>query len=179
MNSFKIIGFASPICLKIFHYKWWFDLIWFLVFNGTFSNISAISWRPVLVVEEAGENHRPWCKQLVNFITCVCESSHGVHPFCNIQSRISDRLVWVASLSNYLTHWATRDELGSCRGPGWLNELGSCRGPGWLNELGSCRGLGWLNELGSCRGPGWLNELGSCRGPGWLNGHPVPRDQKS
>jgi hypothetical protein len=31
--------------------------------NATFSNISAISWRPVLVVEEAGvpgENHRPW-----------------------------------------------------------------------------------------------------------------------
>jgi hypothetical protein len=25
-----------------------------LVFNVTFSNISAISWRPVLVVEEAG-----------------------------------------------------------------------------------------------------------------------------
>ena len=36
---------------------------WFIVFNTTFSNISAISWRPVLVVEEAGvpgENHRPW-----------------------------------------------------------------------------------------------------------------------
>jgi hypothetical protein len=34
----------------------------FLVFNATFSNISAISWRPVLVVEEAevpGENQRP------------------------------------------------------------------------------------------------------------------------
>jgi hypothetical protein len=32
-----------------------------LVFNATFSNISAISRRPVLVVEEAGvpgENHR-------------------------------------------------------------------------------------------------------------------------
>jgi hypothetical protein len=32
-------------------------------FNATFSNISAISWRPVLVVKEAGvpgENHRPW-----------------------------------------------------------------------------------------------------------------------
>jgi hypothetical protein len=32
----------------------------FLCFNATFSNISAISWRPVLVVEEAGvpgENH--------------------------------------------------------------------------------------------------------------------------
>jgi hypothetical protein len=38
-----------------------FDLI--LVFNTTFNNISAISWRPVLVVEEAGvpgEIHRPW-----------------------------------------------------------------------------------------------------------------------
>jgi len=34
----------------------------FLVFNVTFSNISAISWRPVIVVGEAGvpaENHRP------------------------------------------------------------------------------------------------------------------------
>jgi hypothetical protein len=51
-----------------------------LVFNVTFSNISAISWRPVLVVEEAGvpiENHRPWASncQLVNFITCGCGSS--------------------------------------------------------------------------------------------------------
>ena len=36
---------------------------WFLVFNPTFSNISAILWRPVSVVEEAGvsgEKHRPW-----------------------------------------------------------------------------------------------------------------------
>jgi hypothetical protein len=34
-----------------------------LVLNASFSNISAISWRPVLVMEEAGvsgENHRPW-----------------------------------------------------------------------------------------------------------------------
>jgi hypothetical protein len=28
--------------------------------NATFSNISAISWQPVLVEEKAGENHRPW-----------------------------------------------------------------------------------------------------------------------
>jgi hypothetical protein len=28
----------------------WFDLIWFLVFNATFSSISAISWWPVLLV---------------------------------------------------------------------------------------------------------------------------------
>ena len=36
------------------------DLIDFWCFNATFcsfSNISAISWRPVLVVEESGENH--------------------------------------------------------------------------------------------------------------------------
>jgi hypothetical protein len=39
-----------------------FELIRFLVLNITFSNISAISWRRVLVVAEAGvsgENHRP------------------------------------------------------------------------------------------------------------------------
>jgi len=38
----------------------WFDL---LVLNATSSNMSAISWRQVLVVEEfgvPGENHRPW-----------------------------------------------------------------------------------------------------------------------
>ena len=40
-----------------------FFIIFFCVFNVTFSNISAILWRPILAVEEAGvpgENHRPW-----------------------------------------------------------------------------------------------------------------------
>ena len=35
----------------------------FAVFNATFNTISAISWRPVLWMEEAGipeNNHRPW-----------------------------------------------------------------------------------------------------------------------
>jgi len=48
------------------------------MFNVIFSNISAISWRPVLVVEEAGITGREpptMGKQLVNFITCGCESS--------------------------------------------------------------------------------------------------------
>jgi hypothetical protein len=48
------------------------------VFNDTFSNISAISWRPVLVVEEAGvpgKKSPTMGKQLVNIITCGCESS--------------------------------------------------------------------------------------------------------
>jgi hypothetical protein len=37
------------------------DLIFdFWCFNAASSNISVISWRPVLVMEEARENHRPW-----------------------------------------------------------------------------------------------------------------------
>jgi hypothetical protein len=30
-----------------------------MVFNATFNDISVISWRSVLLVEETGENHRP------------------------------------------------------------------------------------------------------------------------
>ena len=36
--------------------------LWFMVFNATLNNISVISWRSVLLVEETGvpgENHRP------------------------------------------------------------------------------------------------------------------------
>jgi hypothetical protein len=35
-------------------------LVWFMVFNATFNNISVISWWTVLLVEEtgvSGENH--------------------------------------------------------------------------------------------------------------------------
>jgi hypothetical protein len=50
---------------KIESFQFKVEVILFILFalNATFSNISAISWRPVLVVEEAGvpgENHRPW-----------------------------------------------------------------------------------------------------------------------
>jgi hypothetical protein len=50
--SYRLLGVVvgSPLPATIF--KFWFDLIWFIVFNATFSNIS-IYWRPVLVVEEA------------------------------------------------------------------------------------------------------------------------------
>jgi hypothetical protein len=57
------------------------DLIDLLVFNATFSNISAISWQPVLVVEEAGvpgENHRPWAS---NWLTLSLVTASQVHPF--------------------------------------------------------------------------------------------------
>jgi hypothetical protein len=46
------------------HDDFFFDFFLILiVFYSTFSNISAISWRPDLAVEEDGvpaENHRPW-----------------------------------------------------------------------------------------------------------------------
>jgi hypothetical protein len=53
------------------------DLIWVLVFSATFSHISAISWRPVLVVEEAGvpgENQTSplWsCKRFYRYIFLI------------------------------------------------------------------------------------------------------------
>jgi hypothetical protein len=53
----------------------------FFVFNATFSNISAIPWRPVLVVEEAavpGENHRPWAS---NYQALSLAAASRVHPF--------------------------------------------------------------------------------------------------
>ena len=59
------------------------DLIWFLVLNATFSNFSAISWRPVLVVEVPGENHRPWAN---NWWTLSLAAASRVHPYCNLQS---------------------------------------------------------------------------------------------
>jgi hypothetical protein len=43
----KICDFSRPISWYILH-------LFFVLFNATFSNFSAISWRPVLVVEEAG-----------------------------------------------------------------------------------------------------------------------------
>ena len=61
--------------------KFYLNFLKFLVFNATFNNISAISWRPVLVVEEAGvpgENHRPWAS---NWYTLSLAVASRVHPF--------------------------------------------------------------------------------------------------
>jgi len=69
------------------------------VFNATFSNISAISWRSLLVVEEAGvpgENHRPWAS---NWSTLSIVAASRVHPFLYFTKpganprRIGDRLI--------------------------------------------------------------------------------------
>jgi hypothetical protein len=48
------------ICLAKFgDYFFWglllnVQLVWFMVFNATFNNISVISWQSVLLVEETG-----------------------------------------------------------------------------------------------------------------------------
>ena len=34
-------------------------IVMVMVFNATFTNISAISWQSVLLVEEIGENYQP------------------------------------------------------------------------------------------------------------------------
>ena len=55
------------------------DLFFFL--NATFNNISAISWRPVLVVEKVGvpgENHRPWAS---NWQALSLAAANRVHSF--------------------------------------------------------------------------------------------------
>ena len=62
---------------NVVHTKLDLIMIDFLVINATFINISAISWRPFLVVEEAGapgENHRPWANN------CRGGSREGAHP---------------------------------------------------------------------------------------------------
>jgi len=55
-NVLKVSGLYEIYIGKYLRFDFW-------CFNATFNNISAISWRTVLVVEEAGvpgENHRPW-----------------------------------------------------------------------------------------------------------------------
>ena len=62
INVFHVYGEASnPMhCLSDHETK--AMGLWFMVFNANFNNISVISWRSDLLVEETGvpgENHRP------------------------------------------------------------------------------------------------------------------------
>jgi hypothetical protein len=54
-------------------------LVWFMVFNGTFNNISVISWRSVLLLEEIGvhrENHRPVARHKLYHIPVMLYRVH-------------------------------------------------------------------------------------------------------
>jgi len=71
----------------------------FLCFNATFSNISVISWRPVLVVEEAavpGDNGKATGK--FNHLKLRVECT----LFCNVQSRARSHAVLLIGLNELL-----------------------------------------------------------------------------
>ena len=65
----------SGAILKEGHPLWWIIIVLFvylMVFNTTFKNISIISWRSVLLLDETGrpgENHQPVASHWSNFIT--------------------------------------------------------------------------------------------------------------
>ena len=60
----------------------WFWFSWFMVLSATFNNISVISWRSVVLMEETGvpgENHRPSAShwQILTHELCIfCISEH-------------------------------------------------------------------------------------------------------
>jgi hypothetical protein len=59
-QMFNIWSVYMKVCLSLWIGR--FRLVWFMVFNATFNDISVISWRQVLLVEETRvcrENHRP------------------------------------------------------------------------------------------------------------------------
>ena len=67
--------------LNCIHIKLYTLIDWLFLLNATFSNISAISWRPIVVVEKDRVPKREpltMDKQLVNFITYGSESSSSV-----------------------------------------------------------------------------------------------------
>jgi hypothetical protein len=72
-------------------------IFYFWCFNATFNNISAISWRPVLVVEEAGvpgENHRPWAIQAIGKLIYHVRLRIECTLFCNLQSGRESTPYW-------------------------------------------------------------------------------------
>jgi hypothetical protein len=56
-NINSLSGYQYRICTGILHLVTRKCRV--MVFNATFNNISVISWRSVLLVDETGENHRP------------------------------------------------------------------------------------------------------------------------
>ena len=57
------------------------QLVWFIMLNATFNNISVISWLSVLLVEEPGENHQPvashWKTLLHNVVSGTPHHEQG------------------------------------------------------------------------------------------------------
>ena len=76
-------------------------LVWFMVFNATFNNISVISWRSAGLVEEPTENHQPAASHWQTLLHNVVSSTPHLS---GIQTHFSgDR------------HWLHRYKKCSCK----------------------------------------------------------------
>ena len=78
-----------------------------LCLSATLNNISAMSWRLVLAVEDAevpGDTYRPWAS---NSKTLSLGAASQVHPFCNLQSWAQTHAVLVIGLYEFLGNPAT------------------------------------------------------------------------
>ena len=80
------------------------SLVWFMVFNATFNNISAISWRSVLLVEEtgvSGENLRPvtyhWRTLLHNVVTHNLDIYVSINSPVPVHIRFFSIAIWFQS----------------------------------------------------------------------------------
>ena len=91
-------------------HSWTLFVVCLMVFNATFNNISVISWRSVLLVEETGrpeENHRPVTSQRQTFITQCCT----IRPDRDIYISLSSIIVYLLQFLNvqqrftYLSFW--------------------------------------------------------------------------
>ena len=107
---FLYISYVWCVCVTIsffttdllfLKYMYIVKMLNFFVFSATFSNISAISWRPVLVVEEAGVTREPPTIDS-NWSTLSLAAASRVHPFCNLQSRERTHAVLVIGLYELL-----------------------------------------------------------------------------
>ena len=81
-------------------------MIEFIVYNTIFSNISAISWRPVLVMEEAGDEYPERITDHGQATLPLAVASR-VHLFCNSQSRARTHAVLVIALYEMLDNQTT------------------------------------------------------------------------
>jgi hypothetical protein len=87
-------------------------MVWFMVLNATFNNISVISWRSVLLVEETGKNHRPVATDKLKISLSVQQwktrsfftTSYYYKHKCRISviNRISTLVFWISKRNHSL-----------------------------------------------------------------------------
>ena len=76
-----------------------------MMFNATFNNISVISWRSVLLVEETGENHRPAASHGQTLSHNVVSSTP--HHEQNSNRNMHFQLTWPLGHVSYCHHFSS------------------------------------------------------------------------